>query len=53
MVLFLTLAWKHEEEGSDYLFGNLFLDFFSDFIRALGWEHEDGYMGTGDDGSQE
>ena len=26
---------------------------FSVFVRALRWKHEDGYMGTGEDGSME
>ena len=30
-----------------------FQNLFSDFIRALGSEHEDGHVGTGEDRSME
>ena len=41
-----------EKEWCFYLVGSFLLDFFC-FVRALGWEHEDGQVGTGEDGSME
>ncbi len=42
-----------EWEWHIYLVGSLLSDFIFCFVRALGWEHEDGQVETGEDGSME
>ena len=42
MIYFLTMPWS-----------SLFLYYSCVFVRALGWQHEDGHTGTGEDGSME
>ena len=52
MIHYLTLPRKC---GRGVIIGLVvwFQTLFSAFVRALGWKHEDGHLGTGEDGSME
>ena len=52
MIFYLILPWK---SGRGVIIGLVFCfqPVLSVFVRALGWKHKDGHLGTEEDGSME